>query len=106
MKVSVIIPCAGSGNRFGELKQFKKLNGEPLLFFALEPFLDLKEVLEIIIAVPKNKVNFVIKIFKFSFLLPKNRKITTIFNFLLSDLIEPRLHTLILIKNSENSIQN
>ena len=59
MKVSVIIPCAGSGNRFGELKQFKILNGEPLLFFALKPFLDLKEVLEIIIAVPKNKVDFV-----------------------------------------------
>ena len=59
MKVSVIIPCAGSGNRFGELKQFKILNGEPLLFLSLKPFLDLKEVLEIIIAVPKNKVNFV-----------------------------------------------
>ena len=59
MKVSVIIPCAGSGNRFGELKQFKILNGEPLLYFALKPFLDLKEVLEIIIAVPKNKVDFV-----------------------------------------------
>ena len=53
------MPCAGSGNRFGELKQFKKLNGKPLLFFALKPFLDLKEVLEIIIAVPKNKVDFV-----------------------------------------------
>ena len=59
MKVSVIIPCAGSGNRFGELKQFKILNGEPLLFFVLKPFLDLKEVLEIIVAVPKNKVDFV-----------------------------------------------
>ena len=52
MKVSVIIPCAGSGNRFGDLKQFKILNGEPLFSFTLKPFLDLKEVLEIIIAVP------------------------------------------------------
>ena len=59
VKVSVIIPCAGSGNRFGELKQFKILNGKPLLFFAIEPFLELKEVLEIIIAVPKNKIDFV-----------------------------------------------
>ena len=59
MKVSVIIPCAGSGNRFGGLKQFKILNGEPLFYFALKPFLDLKKVLEIIIAVPKNKVDFV-----------------------------------------------
>ena len=59
MEVSVIIPCAGSGNRFGELKQFKILNGKPLLFLTLKPFLDLKEVVEIIIAVPKNKIDFV-----------------------------------------------
>jgi len=59
VEVSVIIPCAGSGNRFGELKQFKILNGKPLLFLTLKPFLDLKEVVEIIIAVPKNKVDFV-----------------------------------------------
>ncbi len=61
MVVSVIIPCAGSGNRFGELKQFKILNGKPLLYLTLKPFLELKEVLEIIIAVPKNKVSFVKK---------------------------------------------
>lgn len=61
MRVSVIIPCAGYGSRFGELKQFKILNDKPLLYLTLKPFLELKEVIEIIIAVPKNKVSFVKK---------------------------------------------
>ena len=54
MKVSVIIPSAGHGRRFGALKQFKLLNGEPIVFFAIRPFLSIKQVVEIIIVISKN----------------------------------------------------
>ena len=55
MSVSVIIPCAGSSERFGELKQFKTLNDEPLVFKSIKTFLEINEVDEIIIPVPKRK---------------------------------------------------
>ena len=38
-KVSAIIPGAGRGSRFGEKKQFKNLNGEPLWAHTLKPFI-------------------------------------------------------------------
>ena len=56
MNVSVIIPSAGSGNRFGQLKQFKKLNGEPLVILTIKPFLEIQEIVEIIIVVPSNDI--------------------------------------------------
>ena len=56
MNISVIIPSAGSGNRFGQLKQFKKLNGEPLVILTIKPFLEIQEIVEIIIVVPSNDI--------------------------------------------------
>ena len=53
MSVSVIIPCAGRSKRFGELKQFKMLNGEPLVFKSIKIFLQIDKINEIIIPVPK-----------------------------------------------------
>ena len=32
MLASAIIPAAGSGKRFGEKKQFKEINGKPLIY--------------------------------------------------------------------------
>tara|TARA_B100001250_G_C19619018_1_gene708492 strand:+ start:40 stop:714 length:675 start_codon:yes stop_codon:yes gene_type:complete len=58
MNVSVIIPSAGSGNRFGQLKQFKLLNGEPLVILTIKPFLEIQEIVEIIIVAPSNDIVF------------------------------------------------
>ena len=52
MKVSAIIPAAGSGERFGEEKQFKLLSGRPLIFHTLKLFLQSDYIDEIIVAVP------------------------------------------------------
>ena len=52
MKVSAIIPAAGSGERFGEEKQFKLLSGRPLFFHTLKLFLQSDYIDEIIVAVP------------------------------------------------------
>ena len=49
----MIIPCAGRSKRFGELKQFKMLNGEPLVFKSIKIFLQIDKINEIIIPVPK-----------------------------------------------------
>ena len=38
MLASAIIPAAGSGKRFGEKKQFKEINGKPLIYYTLAPF--------------------------------------------------------------------
>ena len=57
MKVSAIIPAAGSGERFGEEKQFKLLSGRPLLFHTLKLFLQSNYIDEIIVAVPSANVD-------------------------------------------------
>ena len=57
MKVSAIIPAAGSGERFGEEKQFKLLSGRPLFFHALKLFLQSDYIDEIIVAVPSANVD-------------------------------------------------
>ena len=57
MKVSAIIPAAGSGERFGEEKQFKFLSGRPLFFHALKLFLKSDHVDEIILVVPSANVD-------------------------------------------------
>ena len=54
-QVSVIIPAAGVGSRFGEEKQFKLLGGRPLLFYCLQPFLESNIIHEVIVAVPENQ---------------------------------------------------
>ncbi len=56
MKVSAIIPAAGSGARFGGKKQLKVLGNRPLLFHTLQPFIDLDLITEIVVAVPEEDV--------------------------------------------------
>ena len=57
MKVSAIIPAGGSGERFGEQKQFKLLSGRPLFFHTLKLFLQSDYIDEIIVAVPSANVD-------------------------------------------------
>ena len=48
--------AAGSGSRFGEKKQFKLLKGIALYFYSLNKFLLCKDINEIILVVPENRV--------------------------------------------------
>lgn len=57
MNVSAIIPAAGSGERFGEVKQFKLLVGRPLLFQTLKPFLQSKNIHEIVVVVHQDDLD-------------------------------------------------
>ena len=57
MRVSAIIPAAGLGARFGEIKQFKILNDRPLWAYAIAPFIKSKLINEIILVVPRAYVN-------------------------------------------------
>ena len=59
MKVSAIIPAAGSGRRFGEAKQFKLLAGRPLLFHSMKPFLESSIIQEVIVVVPDHQIDTV-----------------------------------------------
>ena len=56
MKITVVIPAAGSGKRFGENKQLKILGDRPLVFHTLKPFIDSELINEIIVVAPKNDV--------------------------------------------------
>tara|TARA_Y200000002_G_scaffold70780_1_gene55309 strand:- start:9799 stop:10461 length:663 start_codon:yes stop_codon:yes gene_type:complete len=49
---TAVITAGGSGQRFGELKQFKKLNGQPLYEHSLKTFIDVSLFGEIILVVP------------------------------------------------------
>ena len=49
--------AAGSGSRFGEQKQFKQLKGVALYYHSLRQFLMCKEIYEIILVVPQDKIN-------------------------------------------------
>ena len=49
---TAVITAGGSGQRFGELKQFKKLNGQPLYEYSLKTFIDVSLFGEIILVVP------------------------------------------------------
>ncbi len=57
MKVSAIIPAAGSGKRFGEEKQFKPLGGRPLLYQTLIPFIESNLIHEVIIVVNEKHIS-------------------------------------------------
>ena len=57
MKITAIIPAAGTGERFGEKKQLKLLNGRPLIFHTIQPFIKSELINEIIVVVPKDDVN-------------------------------------------------
>ena len=56
-KVSVIILAAGTGSRFGEKKQFKKLNGSPIWTYSLDTFNKSNCFQEFILVVPKELLN-------------------------------------------------
>jgi len=55
-KITVVIPAAGSGKRFGENKQLKILGDRPLVFHTLRPFIDSELINEIVVVAPKNDV--------------------------------------------------
>ena len=76
-RVSAIIPGAGEGSRFGEKKQFKDLNGEPLWAHTLEPFILSSLIDEIVFVVEETLVNIIKRsgIFK-QFVKKKEIKIT------------------------------
>jgi len=57
LRVSAIIPAAGSGARFGEIKQFKLLKDRPLWAYTIAPFIKSKLINEIILVVPSTYVN-------------------------------------------------
>jgi len=64
MKITAIIPAAGDGERFGEKKQLKLLNGRPLIFHTIQPFVKSELINEIIVVVPKDNVNQLSRDFK------------------------------------------
>lgn len=76
MFTTAIIPAAGSGRRFGEKKQFKVINGEPLIFHTLKPFVESKVIDEIIIASSDESIDQVNKIL-ISLNSQKNIKVVT-----------------------------
>ena len=60
-RVSAIIPGAGVGSRFGEKKQFKNLNGEPLWAHTLKPFILSSLIDEIVFVVEESLVSLIKK---------------------------------------------
>ena len=54
MRTSAIITAAGSGRRFGEAKQFKKLHGKPLYEYSLDIFIKSRLFHEVILVIPNN----------------------------------------------------
>ena len=58
-RVSAIIPGAGVGSRFGEKKQFKNLNGEPLWAHTFKPFILSSFVDEIIFVVEESFISII-----------------------------------------------
>ena len=64
MRITAIIPAAGDGERFGEKKQLKLLNGRPLIFHTIQPFVKSELINEIIVVVPKDNVNQLSRDFK------------------------------------------
>lgn len=52
MYKTAIITAGGSGRRFGELKQFKSLSGQPLYEYSLKTFINVNLFDEIILVVP------------------------------------------------------
>ena len=54
MGKSAIITAAGSGHRFGEAKQFKKLHGKPLYEYSLDIFIKSRLFDEVILVIPNN----------------------------------------------------
>lgn len=61
MNGAVIIPCAGSGKRFGNTtkKQYVHIDQHPLFYHTLLPFLSISELHEIILVVPEEDISCV-----------------------------------------------
>jgi len=53
-----IIVAAGQGRRFGGLKQFISFRGRPLFLFSLAAFETCRTITEIVLAVPKARINY------------------------------------------------
>ena len=62
MCISAIIPAAGSGVRFGDKKQFKVINGQPLIYHTLKPFLESSIINEVIVVASEQDMGLVKKI--------------------------------------------
>lgn len=50
--IAAVIVAAGSGERFGERKQFFRIGGRPLIWYALSPFLGSREVERVALVLP------------------------------------------------------
>lgn len=59
VKTGAVIAAAGTGERFGEKKQFKRLGKRPLLFHTLNPFLECTDIFEIVVVVPEENLELV-----------------------------------------------
>ena len=68
MKISAIIPAAGSGERFGEKKQLKIMGNHPLMFKTISPFISSDLITEIVLVVPKSDVEKVKQELKIKYL--------------------------------------
>tara|TARA_B100000575_G_C22926791_1_gene537314 strand:- start:36 stop:719 length:684 start_codon:yes stop_codon:yes gene_type:complete len=64
MFASAIIPAAGYGIRFGEKKQFKELNGKPLILHTLSPFFKSTTISDIVIATQTKDIDTISDIVK------------------------------------------
>lgn len=53
-KIGAVIVAAGSGLRFGEKKQIKRLGTKPLYLYSLQRFIDCDLIDEIVLVVPKD----------------------------------------------------
>lgn len=58
MRVGSIIAGAGESVRFGGRKQFRSLDGEPLIFVTLRPFLECDLVDSVVLVVPEDAVGW------------------------------------------------
>lgn len=54
---TAIIVAAGSGKRFGKLKQFVEILGKPLIIHTLERFQNCKDINEIVLVLPESEVS-------------------------------------------------
>jgi 2-C-methyl-D-erythritol 4-phosphate cytidylyltransferase len=58
--VGAILPAAGTGKRFGGVKQLRKINGRTLIEHALQPFLEIPQIHEIVVVVPERHMSEVL----------------------------------------------
>ena len=71
-KVSAIILAAGNGSRFGEKKQFKKLNDKPIWVYSINTFIRSGFVDELILVIPNDLLDTLKKSQFFTSLNKKN----------------------------------